>query len=192
MAVKPHFYLTLLATFLPVASCAHDGDVPPGPVELRVDAGNTASYKDQRGHLWEPDREYDRRQRYGFVGYGGDKADRGWNARILGTDDPRIYQTERWGMQEFVARVPNGSYTVLLHFVEAYEGIEGEGSRVFDVRIENHEVLKNFDIFEEAGGRGRAVVKEFRDIEVKDSKLNIRFLAKQQNPLINGIEILSQ
>jgi hypothetical protein len=191
MAVRGLFWVVLTVASLLLASCSH-GHAPSGPIELRVDAGNTASYKDRNGQMWEPDQEYDLRSAYGFAGHGGDIADRGWNTRIQGTRDPRIYQTERWGMNEFVARVPDGVYTVILHFVETYEGIETEGARVFDVRIENQTVLKDFDIFAEAGGRGRAVVKEFRDIDVSDGKLQLRFLAKRQNALINGIEILSQ
>ena len=36
----------------------------------------------------------------------------------LGTDDPELYETERWGHFSYAIPVTRGKYTVLLHFVE--------------------------------------------------------------------------
>jgi len=162
------------------------------PFELRVDAGNTAEYKDRNGKIWERDRMYRGASKFGFTGHGGDIVDRGWKMPIGNTSEPRVYQTERWGMRGFVAEVPNGLYQVTLHFAETYKPIEAEGARVFDVSIQGHTVLTDFDVLREAGGPQRAVVKAFNDIKVNDGKLEITFRPKEENPIINGIEIVRE
>ncbi|RPJ81025.1 MAG: hypothetical protein EHM18_17495, partial [Acidobacteria bacterium] len=81
---------------------------------LRVDAGALGAYKDKAGNDWQPDQYYSKGKGYGFEG--GDTVDRGAETKIEGTDDPRLYQTERYSMQAFTAEVPNGTYTVRLHF----------------------------------------------------------------------------
>lgn len=159
--------------------------------ELRVDAGNRATYKDLNGKIWEQDRVYGRAG-YGFAESYGDMVDRGWGTRIHGTKEPRIYQTEHWGVERFVAEVPDGSYTVILHFAETWDGIDKEGPRVFDVRIEGQEVLNNFDILKEAGAMYTAVTRQFRHIKVDDGRLDIRFIPRHENPLVNGIEIIGE
>lgn len=183
--------ICLAVLLLANAGCKHRRTGSSAGFELRVDAGNKASYKDLNGKIWEQDREY------GAAGYGfsrsyGDMVDRGWSARIQGTNEPRIYQTEHWGVERFVAEVPDGRYTVILHFAETWEGIDKEGPRVFDIRIEDQDVLKGFDILKEAGAMHTAVKKEFQHIEVDDGRLDIRFIPRHQNPLINGIEIIGE
>ncbi len=88
--------------------------------------------------------------------------------------------------------VPNGKYTVNLHFAETYEGISGEGERVFSVSINGKEVLKDFDPYKEAGDFNKPVVKEFKGIEPVDGQITIGFTPNVENPQINGIEIISE
>jgi len=184
-------FLTLVVAF---ASCKKEEPKRPSsqPFELRVDAGNSAEYKDRNGKIWERDRMYRGTSTFGFIGHGGDIVDRGWKTPIGNTSEPRIYQTERWGMRGFVAEVPDGLYTVTLHFAETYKPIEDEGARVFSVAIEGRTVLAGFDVLREAGGPQRAVVRSFRDIEVSDGKLDITFQPQEENPIVNGIEIVRE
>ena len=42
------------------------------------------------------------------------------------------------------------------------------------------------------GGSQKAIVKEFKGVAVKDGVLRVEFVSKQQNPEINGIEILAE
>ena len=42
------------------------------------------------------------------------------------------------------------------------------GQRVFDVAVQGTTVLKGLDIVREAGGRNRALVKEFTDVEASE------------------------
>jgi len=91
-------------------------------------------------------------------------------------------------MSAFSYPVPNGKYVVKLHFAETYEGIEGPGGRVFSFNVKGVE-FADFDVWVKAGGPMKAYV-ETVPVEVKDGKLDITFTPKEQNPEINGIEIL--
>ncbi len=157
---------------------------------LRVCAGETKEYKDKAGNTWQPDKEYKKGGGYGFVG--GDFIDRGADMKITGTDDPKIYQTEHWSMDSFIAEVPNGKYTVRMHFAETYEGIDSEGPRVFDVKLQGQVVLKDFDVQKTSGSVQKALVKEFKGVDVTDGILKIDFVSKLQNPEINGVEIIAE
>ena len=154
---------------------ASGGGTPPQGT-LRIEAGGSASYTDSAGKVWAADT--------GFVG--GSTVDRG-NIAIANTSNPRIYQTERWGMAGYQLAVANGSYTVRLHFAETYTGITGPGQRVFSVNIEGT-TLSNIDIFAETGGLNRALVKSV-PVTVTDGRLDLSFTASANNAAINGIEI---
>ncbi len=100
---------------------------PAGKFVLRVDCGASESYKDKFGNVWAADQELETGKTWGAV-YGStlDRPDVG----ITGTEIPRIYETERYSMDSYKFTVPNGKYTVRLHFAEAFDGItdaEGEG-----------------------------------------------------------------
>jgi hypothetical protein len=164
--------------------------IPQQKFVLRVCAGATKPYKDHAGNVWQPDKEYKKGGGYGFVG--GDTIDRGSDMKIEGTQDPYIYRTEHWSMDDFFAEVPNGKYTVRMHFAETYEGIDSEGPRVFDVKLQGAVVLAGFDLQKLGGGVQKAIVKEFKGISVTNGILNINFVSKLQNPEINGIEIIQE
>ncbi|KAH7543983.1 hypothetical protein JRO89_XS15G0076800 [Xanthoceras sorbifolium] len=70
-----------------------------------------------------------------------------------------------------------GSYKVKLHFAEIMftddETYFSLGKRIFDVSIQGKLVLKDFNIAEEAGGIGRDVTKEFKDVLVSGSTLEV-------------------
>ncbi len=86
-------------------------------------------------------------------------------------------------------------YTVRLDFCEPIH--ETAGKRRFDIKLQGDVVAEKFDIFQAAGGKNAAVVKEFRDIEVGEN-LTIEFVPSSESanpteaPLVNGIEILRQ
>src|SRR5262249_38667927 len=107
---------------------------------------------------------------------------------IANTRTPAIYRSERYSMASFSYPLPNGNYTVKLHFAETYEGITGPGERVFSFNVEGHQ-FNDFDLWVKAGGALRAYV-ETVNVEVTDGKLDITFTPKVENPQINGIEIL--
>jgi hypothetical protein len=162
----------------------------PQKFVLRVNAGDPKPYTDKAGNVWQPDKLYTKGSKYGFVD--GEIVDRGADMKIAGTNDPRIYQTERYSMISFHAEVPNGKYTVRLHFAETYENIDVDGPRVFNVKIEGKDVLKRFEVQKAAAGVQKAFVRDFKAVEVTDGKLDIVFDADTQNPEINGIEIIAE
>jgi hypothetical protein len=159
----------------------------PLSLPMRVNAGGEA-YTDSLGNFWNADQSCVSGN-WGF--YGADYSlDRGTDHAISGTDDERIYQTERYRLAGYRFDVVNGTYTVILHFAETYSGTTGPDQRVFDVSIEGQLVLDDLDIFSEVG-YSTALTKVFSDIHVTDGLLEIEFVSSIEAPEINGIEILA-
>ncbi|MBT8183331.1 MAG: PKD domain-containing protein [Eudoraea sp.] len=113
---------------------------------------------------------------------------------------PEMFQTERTASPptfDYQIPVPNGNYTVILHFAEIYWGAtgggpEGIGQRIFDVSIENSLVLDNYDINADVGPE-TPVSKSF-NIAISDEELNINFSALTADggvnqPKVSAIEI---
>jgi alpha-galactosidase len=158
---------------------------PPGAVVtgatskiIRINAGATAPLTDSDGSTWLPDQ--------GFAD--GDTVDRGADTKIANTKDQAIYRTEHYGMSAFSYPLPNGKYTVKLHFAETFEEITKAGERVFTFSVQSHE-FKDFDVVAKAGRALRAYV-ETVNVEVTNGKLEIAFTSNVQSPEINGIEII--
>ena len=147
------------------------------PLPVRIKAGPGDSFKDADGNTWLTDQ--------GFAD--GDTIERP-DAQIAGTKTPAIYRSERYSMTSFSHPVPNGKYTVKLHFCETFEGITDKGQRVFSFNVQGHE-FKDFDVFAKAGGAMHAYVESV-PVEVTNGKLDIKFTSNVENPQINGIEIL--
>jgi len=151
--------------------------VPVTP-PVRIKAGGPATATtDAEGNVWQP-----------YQGFTDGDTFELSDAQIANTKTPELYRTERYSMTAFSYPVPNGKYTVKLHFAEVYDGITGPGMRVFSFNVEGKE-FKDFDIWVKAGGPNKAYVESV-DVEVTDGKLDITFTPKEENPKINGIEIL--
>ena len=153
-----------------------------------INCGAEAVYVDGSGKTWLADQEKTDKVDWGVIG--GDVVLRETVA-IPGTQAPMVYLNERYSMAGYVFKLPAGKYTVRLHFAETYEGVTSAGERIFDISINKKVVIKDFDVFKAAGGANKPVIKEFKDIEVTD-KLAIDFETNEQNPEINGIEILAE
>ncbi|MES1168456.1 MAG: malectin [Oleiharenicola lentus] len=144
---------------------------------IRIRMGTSAKTTDEKGVVWLADT--------GFAD--GETIDR-TGIKVAKTDTPSVYSAERYSMSAFSYPVPNGKYTVKLHFAETYEGISGVGERVFSFNVEGHD-FKDFDPTAKAGGVLTAYVQSV-DVEVKDGKLSITFTSQVENPEINAIEII--
>lgn len=82
------------------------------------------------------------------------------------------------------------SYTVRLAFAEP-EAIQ-VGERVFSVRLQGREVLKDFDVLKEAGAVQRGVVGEFRGVRASET-MDIEFTpSAKEPPLICGVELVAE
>ena len=160
----------------------------PTPV-FTVSCGADEAYVDAGGKKWLADSEMAEGADWGAVGGMTVVRD---PVKIPGTQAPEVYLTERYSMTGYEFKLKDGKYTVRLHFAETYEGIVAAEERLFSVSLNDKIVLENFDVFKEAGGLNKPLVKEFKGVEVSGGKLAIGFTANVQNSEINGIEILAE
>ncbi len=156
---------------------------PPGrmrPVRIRV---RDQAYTDRTGKTWEADCCFS----------GGQTVVR--PVRVNATRDPELYQGERFGNFSYVIPAAPGRYRLTLHFAETWfgpgkPGGGGAGSRLFDVYVNGVALLRNFDIFREAGGADRAVQKTFRGIVPNaQGKITISFVPIVNYACVNAIEL---
>jgi hypothetical protein len=143
-------------------------------------------YTDTQGRAWSPD----------SYSLGGRLVLR--TEEVKTTPDPGIYQSERYGNFSYAVPVAPGSYTVVLHFAESWHGPNrpeggGSGSRIFDVLCNRTVLLQDFDIFTEARGDYRALVKTFTGLRPNaQGKLLLSFIPARNYACINAIEVLDE
>ena len=108
-----------------------------------------------------------------------------------------VYQSEHYGNDfTYAFPVPPGRrYLVRLHFAEIFDS--GAGTRLENIYVNRRQVLTNFDIFVAAGGKNKALVKEYSNIRPnRRGVISIRVTTTADSPdknaKINGIEILEQ
>ncbi|KAK3424533.1 hypothetical protein EUGRSUZ_F01306 [Eucalyptus grandis] len=102
------------------------------------------------------------------------------NPFSLNIDGSGFYKTARLSpgsIRYYGLCMKNGSYKVRLHFAEIQysndETFSSLGRRIFDVSIQGNLVLKDFNIAEAAGGVGKGIYKDFDNITVNGSTLEI-------------------
>ncbi|GBE27567.1 flagellar basal body rod modification protein [bacterium BMS3Bbin03] len=152
----------------------------PENFNLRMVAGGQ-DYIDRAGELWRADQPYTP----GDWGYVGGKVNVEKDS-IKNTTDPYLYQTERYGLNAYKFDVPDGRYTVILHFAEIYW--HQSGKRIFNVSVEDSLVLDHYDIFAEVGA-DYATIHAYT-AKVSDGLLTIDFKTIQDNSEITAIEII--
>ncbi len=154
----------------------------PAPVVAPFVARSTAAprdVRDSRGQVWQAR----------TVGWGTwNRSDGLAGKEIAGTADDAIYRANAWGIKWYRLDVPAATtYRVRLHMAEDF--FSGPGKRVFDVSAEGRVVARGVDIFK-AVGRAKAHVVEFT-VPVRDGRLDVDFTARENNPLISAIEVVS-
>ena len=166
------------ATAATAAPAAATASAPQSTAKIiRIKAGVSEPIKDAEGNVWMPDQGFE----------GGQTIQRP-DIQIANTKSPDLYRAERYSMDSFSWPLPNGKYTVKLHFAETFEGISGPGERVFSFNVQGKE-FKDFDPWVKAGGFLKAYI-ETVPVEVTDGKLKITFTPKVENPQICAIEII--
>ena len=168
---------------------------PPNKIcPIRILAQNN-SYTDREGNIWSPDRYF----------RGGQLALHLSRAPVSGTPDPGLYTSERYGNFSYAIPVPPGKYQVTLRFAETYWGLQntypnlpdqtgspvgGAESRVFDVYCNGTILLKDFNIFKEAGGPLVTRDKTFHNLHPDaQGKLILSFVPVVDYALVNAIEV---
>ena len=142
---------------------------------VRIHSGG-AAYTDSLGQPWAADAGFSG----GFTGW--------TTAPIANTNDPTLYQTERFGVFSYSFAVPAGNYAVTLKFVEPYWTLPGQ--RVFGVAINGTTVLSNFDILAQAGGANIALDESFT-VNASAGNITIQFLqGSTDQPTASAIQIL--
>jgi hypothetical protein len=144
------------------------------------------SYVDHEGQSWRADDFY-------VNGFSSTQ-----DRRVSGTEDPELFGAERIGRFSYVIPVDRrGRYTVVLYFAEMYHGPRlpgggGPGSRIFNVFCNGQALLRNLDIYKEAGSL-RVIKKTFSQIEPSaHGKINLVFEPVVNYATVSGIEILEE
>jgi hypothetical protein len=165
-------------------------EVVPGiPAKMRPVriVAQTNSYTDHNGQVWSPDL-YASQGRLALH-----------NRSVEQTADSGLYYGERYGHFSYAIPVATGrQYGLTLHFAETYFGPEnpghgGAGRRVFDVYCNGVALLRNFDIFKEAGGANRALEKTFHALPASAlGKLFLTFVPVRNYACVNAIEVVDE
>jgi hypothetical protein len=119
---------------------------------------------------------------------------------VSGTDDPELYQTERWGNFSYAIPVAPGKYSVWLHFAARHgdgvstpaPGSEGHAVHVFNVFCNGKVLLENFDL-PVAAKQADIVIRKFSGLEPNaQGKLFLSFVPVAGYASVAGIEVLPQ
>jgi len=140
------------------------------------------SYTDANEHVWLPE-DY-------WVG-----GQPGYHSAIIeGTEDRELYGKERFGNFSYAIPADAGEYAVTLHFAETYWGSEnpgggGVGSRLFDVFANGLALMRNLDIYKEAGAN-RALVKTFHHMKPNaQGKILLSFVPVRNYATLCAVEL---
>jgi hypothetical protein len=145
-------------------------------------------YYSNDSQWWSPDNYFE----------GGQIAS--YTTPVSGTDDPELYQTERWGNFSYAIPVSPGKYSVWLHF--AARRADGASSpprpnngpvvRTFNVFCNGQAILENFNLPREAR-QADVVIRKFAGLEPNaQGKLLFSFVPVEGYASVAGIEVLPQ
>jgi hypothetical protein len=111
-------------------------------------------------------------------------------AAVSNTAPQAVYQSERYGNFTYTVPqlVPGAAYTVRLHFAEIWWNAAGK--RLFNVSINGQQVLSNFDVYANAGGKFKALVREFSVAATSSGQIVIVYSTLKDNAKSSGIEVI--
>jgi hypothetical protein len=156
---------------------------------VRLLARQTPYYSND-SHWWSPDDYFQ----------GGQLA--AYATPVTGTDDPELYQTERWGNFSYAIPVTPGRYTLVLHFAARHGAWDQSASasienrfavaHLFDVYCNGRALLLNFNLAQEAHPAD-VVTRKFADLDANaQGKLLLSFVPVEGYATVTGIEVLPQ
>ncbi len=156
---------------------------------VRIVARQSPYYSND-SHWWSPDDYFE----------GGQLAT--YPDPVAGTDDPELYETERWGNFSYAIPVAPGKYSVILHFAarrlnageataSALEGTS-RAAHVFNVFCNGRVLLDHFDLLKEAR-KGDVVIRRFSGLEPNaQGKLLINFVPVSGYAAVAALEVIPQ
>jgi hypothetical protein len=151
---------------------------------IRIVSRN-ANYTDRKGQLWGIDRYF----------IGGRQTSDG--VIVEAGQDPELFEWQRYGHFSYHFPVPPGRYRLRLLFAETFfgptnRGKGGVGSRVFNVYCSGVALLRQFDIFKEAGG-SRGIEKVFHGITPSpQGRIDVSFEPLVQYAVVQAIELAAE
>jgi beta-galactosidase len=178
---------------------------------LSVSLGDKRMFYDEQNHtIWLPEQPYTPGS-FGYIGgnvfamKNNKRQSFGTDKNIIGTDLDAVYATQREGIEQFRADIPDGKYKVQLLFAELLSNVKRE-TLVYNldttVNKEIATLARNFDIWI----NGQAVIQGLGnnnyllpekaystavDVWVKDGKgLIIDFKPITGKAILNGIQIM--
>ncbi len=156
---------------------------------VRILARQTPYYSND-SRWWSPDDYFE----------GGQMA--AYTPPVNGTDDPELYETERWGNFSYAIPVSPGKYAVPLYFAARHgtwdepsgDALEGKPAvaHIFNVFCNGKALLDHFDLAKEASASD-VVNRRFTGLEPNaQGKLLLSFVPVQGYATVTGIEALPQ
>jgi malectin (di-glucose binding ER protein) len=151
-------------------------------------------YYSNDSHWWSPDIYF----KGGQVSVSEDEA--------KNTDDPELYESERWGHFSYAIPVTPGKYTVILHFIEHQFSSRSHtsspaspakltvdsGSRRFNVFCNGKAILQDVNLAEEVG-TGAALIRKLTGLEPNaQGKLLLEFVPIENYATVSAIEVIPQ
>jgi YVTN family beta-propeller protein len=138
---------------------------------IRVRCGGP-QYTDGSGNVWSPDNALN----YNVT-----------NAAIGNTTTPALYQTEAWSKTtlQYQYNVPNGSFTVKLHFAEFY--LTNPGQRTFNIVVNGTTYYSSFDILSAVGPNTADDLTI--PVVVNNGQITIQLVPVNGPAKVNAIEI---
>ncbi|QEM08869.1 DUF4982 domain-containing protein [Mucilaginibacter rubeus] len=159
-------------------------------------------YTDIYGNTWMADKHQDNKEQPGSTSWTDDypgmpaffASQQRTFDRISNTADGGLFQTFRYGLDKlkFNFPVPDGDYRIELYFTEPWYGTGGgvdcSGWRLFDIAVNNKTMIRNLDIWKEAGYA--EALKKSITAHVMGGMLTISFPnAAAGEAIISGIAI---
>jgi len=157
----------------------------PGAYDKRLAAGNAADITNCDFSVWSRDQGYS----LGSFGFAGGAT--GFVGNVISgicAEAQTLYQFERFGPAGFgyVADCPAGVYEITVLNVETFWNTPNQ--RVFELYIEGQQVLTNYDILADAGGKNIPVTQVFT-VAVADAKAEVQFVPLIDAPRLAGLRV---
>jgi malectin (di-glucose binding ER protein)/PA14 domain-containing protein/Kelch motif protein/glucose/sorbosone dehydrogenase len=151
---------------------------------FRINAGGVAlngEYADSFNNFWEPDNYFvNANPTAPLTTTVSEEAQPIWN-----TTDDQLYINEHATAFRYQLPVPNGNYTVRLHFAELF--FNASGVRRFNVAVQSTKVLSNFDIYAQAG-KAALITRSF-NTSVTTGTLTVNFAKVFDNAVLQALDV---
>jgi Phosphoesterase family/Malectin domain len=155
-----------------------------------IDSGSPNPITAADGTLYSADTSSSGADFYDYGMYANRCSNGSGSTSIAGTQNPRIYQTVRYGPSlSYSVPVPNGCYDVFLHLVECSYGEPGH--RLSKVMLNGSTLINGLDVFAEVGA-ARNDTKRFSSIGITGGTANLTFSSNVtgENVVISAIDIV--